>query len=134
FRGVLVRLGADAAGLELVLDNGGRGHHVVPGLQDVAGLDLGEVDGVAPDVVGVGPEGPEIARRAGAGLFQRLLAEIPAFPTSDLVAEVASRPGHALLIGRERLVLAHATLTCVRRVAAGPARRRRAGMPCRTRR
>src|SRR5262249_23921448 len=133
-RGVLLILGDDAAVLELVLDDGGRGHQVVPDLEDVAGLDLGEIDRVAPDVIRVGPKGPKVARRAGAGLLQRFLAEIPALAAPDLVAELASRPHHDFLIGRERLALAHATLTCARRAAAGPVRRRRAGTPCRTRR
>jgi hypothetical protein len=82
------------------LNRGGR-HHVVPDLEDVAGLDLGEVDGVAPDVVGVGPYGAEVVGRASASLLQRRLAQIPALAASDLVAELSTRPDHDLLIGGE---------------------------------
>src|SRR5262249_43091948 len=133
-RGALLRLGDDAAVLELVLDDRGRRHDVVADLEDVAGLDLRDVDRVAPDVVSVGPDRAQGGRCAGAGLLQRRLAEIPALAAPDLVAELASRPHHDLLIGREGLALAQAALTCARREAAGPARRMRAGTPCRTRR
>ncbi len=85
-----------------------RRDEVIPDLQNVARLDLTEIaDGIAPDVVRVFLDGAEVVGRVGPGLLQRLLPEIPALASANLVAELPARPDHDLLVGCERRAFAH---------------------------
>src|SRR5439155_18954851 len=107
-RSPLVLFHDRGAVLEEVLDLDLRRDEVIPNLQNVARLDLAEVtDGIAPDIVRVVRDGAEIVGRAGAGLLQRLLPEVPALAPADLVAELSARPDHNLLVGCERRAFAH---------------------------
>jgi hypothetical protein len=110
-RGPLARLLDLGAVLEEVLDRGLRRDEVIPDLQNIARLDLTEIaDGIAPDVIRVFLDRAEVVGRVGPGLLQRLLPEVPAFASDDLVAELSARPDHDLLVGRERRAFAHGEL------------------------